>query len=675
MEHIRVKSSTMTAPKPPYLGAAYYPEAWPVAQIDEDIRLMKEAGMNVMRIAEFAWSTMEPSEGKYDFTWLHHVVGKLADAGIGVILCTPTCTPPIWLTEKHPEVLCVTPDGKRLGHGSRRHACPTNMTYRRYSEMIALRLAREFGKDKRIIGWQIDNEVASPFGRSCACPSCLKSFRAAMKRKFRTIATLNDAWCLALWSQHYQSFAQLPPPRTDIWHHPSLLAAWQEFSSNAYVDFVKAQADVLHEHVKQPVGTDMMPYTGVDYEPMHRALDVVQFNHYNDMKDLWQVAFWFDLCRTTIPGRPFWNTETSTCWNGTTASGQYREPGFCRVNSWLPIALGGEANLYWLWRQHRAGHENMHGAVLDSSGRPLHTWNEVQELGRDFRKASSFLNDSHPTQSGLAMHFSFLSSWTMEQQPIHFGFQRSHILEAVYRPMLNSQLRPDVIQPAADIANYKVIVSPCLMVLDEAVLQARLLAWIKAGGTWIAGPMTDIRDVHGSKFTHAPFGVLEDWAGIRCKYSITADPPALSFRWQNGRMSRGTIWQDGFELQGAKALATYTEKEMKGLAAVTQHKVGKGRIIVIGTLLAPDDFQKLLLTVTAEAGIRPASTRASDTLLIAPREGQTVSGAVVIELGNKQASLTIKHPAVDLLTGRTIKGRVTVPPYGVMVLQDTDTLA
>ncbi|MCX6374960.1 MAG: beta-galactosidase, partial [Armatimonadetes bacterium] len=158
----------MKPSNPPYLGAAYYPEDWPIEQIDDDIALMKAAGTNIMRIAEFAWSRMEPDEGKYDFDWLHLVVEKLGAAGISVIMCTPTCTPPIWLIEKHPETLFVREDGAPVYHGARRHACPNSPVYRDHCARIVTKMAEEFGQDDRIIGWQIDNEV-SPIGRGRSC--------------------------------------------------------------------------------------------------------------------------------------------------------------------------------------------------------------------------------------------------------------------------------------------------------------------------------------------------------------------------------------------------------------------------------------------------------------------------------------------------------------------------
>jgi beta-galactosidase len=655
---------------PPYLGAAYYPEAWPLEEIDRDIALMKEAGMNVMRVGEFAWSRMEPQEGQYDFDWLHLVVDKLAEAGIAVIMCTPTCTPPAWLSEKHPEILVVDEYGIRAQHGARRHACPNSPVYREYCEKIVRKMAEEFGQNEHIIGWQIDNELY-PHNRGCCCPVCHEKFKKTMEEKFGTIDALNKAWGTNLWSQTYSSFDQLPIPRSNTWHHPSLITAWMEFQSDSYVEFTEFQADILHRYSRHPVGTDMMPFGGLNYHKIHRKLDLVQFNHYNNMENLWQAVFWMDFIRP-IKEAPFWNTETATCWNGATTANGYKEPGFCRVNSWLPIALGGEANLYWLWRVHWSGQELMHGSVISSCGRPLHIINEVREIAEGFDKAGAFLRETRPANTGLALHFSGYAWWLFEHQPMVNGFNYGEkLLKAFYHPLIQSQLRPDVIDPAASLEPYKVLCSPFLPALDESGLRERLEAWIEDGGIWLVGPLSDNRTLHATKYTHAPFGSLEEWTSAFCKYQIPGDPRDFDIQWKDGRKGQGSIWYDGFEFHGGETLASYEEGPLKGLAAVARFRMGKGWIYLLGTMPQPSDLQRLLLDISAEAGIAPVG-KASENLLLVPREGDSGTGMVLVELENRPAFLELSKEMEDLLSGRRYKGRVEIAPYTVMVLQDLE---
>jgi beta-galactosidase len=658
----------MMSVQPPYLGAAYYPEDWPLEQIDEDVKLMLDAGMNVMRIGEFAWRLMEPEENRFDFGWMHLVVDKLGIAGIATILGTPTATPPIWLVDSHPEVLAMEDvgDGVRAQHGGRRHVCPNNTVYRQYCERIVTRMADEFANDPNVIGWQIDNEVyPHPSRRGCRCPVCVSMHHEWLRKRYLTIDNLNSVWGLNIFSLAFHSFDQIPYPRIDTWHHPSLLTTWMEFQSDSYIDFIHAQAEVLHRKVTQPIGTDMMPTNGISHHDMVSKLDVAQFNHYNTPQNLWETAFWMDYLRP-LKQRPFWNTETATCWNGSTAANGYREPGFCRANSWIPIALGGEANMYWLWRAHWSGHELMHGSVVSSSGRPLHIIDEVREVAAGFRAAQDFINGTKPTSSGVAIHFSELAWWMFEFQPMVNGFNYGRkLIEAFYRPLHEAHIRVDVIDPAVALDDYKIICSPFLPALDESGLREHLKKWIEGGGTWIAGPLTDVRTVDATKFTHAPFGSLEEWAGVYCPYELPADPREFSFRWTDGRDAIGSIWYSAFELRGAECLASYTDGPMEGMAAITRHRMGKGQVILLGTMPPLADIKQLLW----DAGVSPYPGTTTN-LLTVPRSGTAGQGIIAIELENKPAMLTLDHPMTDLLTGQTYNDIVDLAPYSVVVLKD-----
>lgn len=656
--------------RPPYLGAAYYPEDWPLEQIDQDVAIMKQTGMNCMRVGEFAWSRMEPRQGEYDFDWLHLAVNKLGAAGIATIMGTPTATPPAWLSQRYPEILGVTDTGLVKQHGARRHVCPNNPVYREHCARIVTNLAEEFGRDENIIGWQIDNEVypRDISERGCCCPVCYAKFLEAMRAKFGSIDALNKAWCTDLWSQTYRSFEQLPLPRGTTWHHPSLVMAWMQFQSDSYVEYVHHQAAILHRHTRQPVGTDMMPMLGVSYEKMMRNLEVVQHNHYHNTNDVWQAAFWMDYLRP-LKNRPFWNTETSTCWGGNVVAVGYMEEGFCRANSWLPYALGGEANLYWLWRTHWAGHELMHGAVLSAAGRPMHTYGEVVEVANGLKAAGDFLRGTKPGEIGVGVHFSALSWNLFPTQPQVKGFMYQwQLLTGVIRPMMDAQLRADVIDPAADLAPYRMIASPFLPMLDESGLRQRLKQWIEAGGTWIVGPMSDKRNLEGAKFTNAPYGSLEEWGGVYCKCEIPGDPRQFKMKWDDGTEAEGSVWYDAMELRGAEALATYTEGPMRGLAAVTRRRMGRGQVVILGTMPKQPEMRKLLERLAADAHV-PQAAKASPNLLVVPREGPAGKGLICIELQNKPATITLPQPATDVLTGKRHTGQVEFGPFGVMVLK------
>ncbi len=656
---------------PPWYGAAYYPEDWPVSQIAEDIALMQQAGMNVMRIGEFAWSRMEPEEGRFEWEWLHHVVDALAEAGIATIMGTPTPTPPMWLVERYPECLFVREDGTLAQHGGRRHHCPNSPVYRRHVERIVTALAREFGQDPHVIGWQIDNEVYPLHpSRACCCAVCKTRFSEYLRQTFGTIEALNAAWCTTLWSQEYQRFDQVPTPRPDTWHHPSLLLAWDRFTNASYVDYVEFQADILHAWVSQPVGTDMMMIPGIDHWQINRSLDVVQYNHYHFGAGLRDAAFWFDYLRPIKPDQPFWNTETATNWAGSTRTTGVSPEGFCRANSWMPIALGGEANLFWLWRQHRVGQELMHGAVVSSCGRPLHIFPEIQEVSDGLARAAEFLNGTRPESSGLALHYSneahlYLKNAPLSERTAHL----ERVMHSFYQPMIRAQYRPDVISPEADLGSYRLVFTPFLPWLGESRLDERIVDWVKRGGIWVAGPLTDIMDGQGSKWTHAPFGMLESLTSVRCVYQFPGDGGrSCTIHSCADTETTGSVWFDAFEADRAVELARYLDGPAAGYAAMVMAEYGEGAIVLLGSCLDEAGIIGLLRVTSEKARISP-SAEATSSLLVAPRCGDAGRGLVAVEMDNQPAVLSLSEPGTDILTGAAVSGEVPVEPYGVRVIR------
>lgn len=651
----------------PFLGAAYYPEDWPEDQMAYDIPMMKQAGITVVRIGEFAWHKMEPKPGKFQFQWLHRVIDRLKEAGIAVILGTPTATPPRWLSKLHPDILVEDSDGGHLSHGGRRHCCSNNPHYREYSARIVREMAKEFGQDKNVIGWQIDNEIYQ-VNDGCFCPHCRRAFVEKLKEKFGAVDRLNESWNLNLFSQWYDSFEDIPAP-SHAWHNPHLIMEWNIFQGESHVDFVSMQADILHEYTKVPVGTDTMPFNGINYRDMLQKLDIAQFNHYNTPENLHACALWFDYLRT-LKDRPFWNTETAACWNGSVSIGQSLKPeGYNRVNSWMPIALGGEANMYWLWRTHWAGHELMHGAVIDTCGRPMVTFGEVQEVAQSYQKASELITNSKVCTE-VALHFTSLN-WNMFQaQPILDGFSYPDTLtESFYQPIIDSGLRPDVIDAEQDLSSYRLVFSPLMMTLEDHGLEKRIGDWVTNGGTWIVGPLSDIRNQNGAKYIDRYFGLLEELSGTKWLYGIPDQEGRIETNWKGGSSFSGGKWYDVFEDSAENTLVFYTKghSAIVGKSAVVCRKVGKGHVILLGTIPSKEDMEKIITIACDLSGIQPVKTTGS--VLSTVRKGEK-NGLILIEYGNRPAFCELSSPMKNLLTGETCSGLLRLAPYEVAVLEE-----
>ena len=652
--------------EPILFGAAYYPEDWPESERPKDIEMMKKAGMNVMRFGEFAWHNMEPRPGEFDFAWLHRVVDDLGANGIKSILGTPTATPPRWFLLRYPDAAVLMANGLRASHGGRRHCCSNNPDYRRHSAAIVEAMAREFGDDPNVIGWQLDNEIYG--GENCGCDHCRDAFHNYLRKKYGTIEEVNKQWNLNIFSQAYDDFDEIQIP-TRSWQNPHIRMEWNRFHYQSDMDFIHSHADILRQFTKAPIGTDMMPLNGMGYQDMTKPLDVIQFNHYNTQETLPQLPLWFDFFRSF--GKPFWNTETSTGWNGGVEIGQVAKPvGFCRVNSWLPVALGGKANLYWLWRQHWAGHELMHGAVIYANGRPLPMFDEVQRISREFDIARDFLRETK-VETQLAMHFTSLSWQLFQVQPMIEGFYyHERLPEDFYVPVTRMGLRPDVIDSGKDLSGYKVLVSPMVMSLEDGDLPQRIEAWVREGGHWVVGPMTDIRNALGAHYMDRGMGHVEEMTGCQLVAAIPDSGNIVKSKWSDGSPMSANFWQQVYTpAEHGQVLASVTEgyPSLVGKALIQKIPCGKGAIWLLGTIPNAEDLQKLMDLVCKDAGIQVPEV--SGTVTAIPRKGENRRGLILVETGNAPGSYMLEEPMTDLLTGTRYEGRVELKPYDLLVLE------
>lgn len=667
-------------PKFPMLGAAYYPEAWPDSEIPKDIAMMQQAGITVVRIGEFAWKKMEPKNGEFHFEWFHDVIDRLEEAGIRVIMGTPSATPPIWLEELDPEMRMIKENGMQKQHGGRRHCCSNNPTYRKYSARIAEKMAQEFGHHPNVIGWQIDNEIAAFDG--CWCEHCRKKFSEYLRNRYDTIENLNNRWNLNLFSQAYDSFDQVPRPLPHTWHSPHLKYEWNQFLAKSHTDFVRLQADILHRYTDVPVGTDMMPVFNQDYAEMNDFLDVVQFNHYDDEYSLSREIFWFDYMRG-LKDRPFWVTETSTCWNGSTSTpANIRPEGFCSANSWLPIVLGAEANMYWLWRQHWAGHELMHGAVLYASGRPMHIFGEVQALAEGYRKCSEFLANTK-VHTEAAVIVSSVNDYLMKEQEVTWeegsnNWETAYVkrMYKAYKPLLECGVRPDVIPPRKDLSGYRLLYTPFLLTMEEDDLPQRISEWVRNGGVWVVGPMTDIRNDIGAHFLDRETGFLEELTESRLVYQIPDAEHRISCCWNDGREFLAEKWLQLFDVSPDTEILVKVKKgysALVGKAVAFRKQVGRGWVYVLGTLPSPEDGKQILSDALHQADV---SCFALDGVVAAAcRTGNDICGIAATEYGGKQGKIALDGIYTDLLTGLQHSDAISLAPYQTVVLQKENTHA
>ncbi|MBQ1954888.1 MAG: beta-galactosidase [Clostridia bacterium] len=647
------------------LGANYYPEDWDENLIDFDIEKMKECGFNVVRIAEFSWKKMEPKEGQYSFGWLHNVVDKMRAAGIGVIMGTPTATPPSWLYKKYPEMAMLSPSGVRTSHGGRRHCCSNNPDYLRYSTKIVEKLASEFSSDEGVIGWQIDNEIYH-WEPGCCCEHCMDAFHKHLAEKYGDAEGVNKAWNLNLFSQAYDEIEDIPAP-FNTWHNPHIKLEWNLSQRNSHKAFVHMQAEIIRKYSSAPIGTDTMPFNGFDYRELNAPLDVAQFNHYST--DLESVSLWMDYMRK-FSKLPFWNTETQACWNGSTSPGHALQPeGFVYMNTWLPIMLGGEANLYWLWRTHWAGHELMHGAVLDTSGRFTHANVEIRKAASEFADVADFLSD-YKVESDTALLFTSLN-WNIRQsQEINSAIKNEYgFVEDFYNTLLSSGIHPDVIDCKEELEKYRLVFTPTAFTLEEHDFVRRVSEWVEKGGVWVVGPMSDIRTSIGTKYKTSPYGSLEEITGAKLSYILPDDSGLVTLENDIGEKVCGSAVYELFEGGDFEPWLTVKNghSAIVGKCAAFVKPLGKGYVVMLGTLPEKAELERIMKKAAKLASSRVYD--ADEGLMITRRVCGRDELLIAASVGGKAGEFRFEGKYSDIISKESFENAVKLAPFDVKVLK------
>lgn len=640
-----------------YLGAAYYPELWDSFEQEMDIARIKQLGLNTVRIGEFAWGTMESKEGEFNFDWLKNVVDKLYENGIYTVMCTPSATPPRWLLDKYPETRMVTADMVRVDVSSRCHTCKTSPIMRKKNAEIVTRMAEVFSRHRGIIGWQIDNEIF-PYNEGCFCDNCKAAFRAYLKEKYGTIENINQKWGMTRWSLCYETFDDIRPPYPRQWRHPSLRKAWRDFQYRQIKTYVDDQADILHKYGCKNVGTDMMTHNSMSYNKINEKLDVVQYNHYEPAGALADTAFGYDFLRC-VKDKPFWVTETQVGWNGSEfAENGYRPKGNCYINTMLPLSKGAQMNLYWLFRTHPHGHELAHGALYSPSGRMYREAEEVRQAADSVAKCEGFLTGTKIC-SRIALSYSSTAFNQFESAPILKDFNyRNTLIKRYYSAFRHYNV--DIIDTQHALDGYKVVVSPFLATADENGFKERITEWIKAGGTWIVGPMSDIMDGDVVRYTTAPHSFVEELAGVYVRYQKPLDNDVFKAQWTDGDSCAVSMCYDAYDCNdGTESLARYTVGEFAPLSVITERRVGKGKVILVGSVISQRDLLRLV-------NMAPIAV-ASENVILTARSGAQ-DGIIAVETEHRSGYIDLDGQYIDLITGNACSGKTELSPYQVLVL-------
>lgn len=496
-------------------GGDYNPEQWPEKVWADDVRLMKEAGVNSVTVGVFSWATIEPRPGVREFGWLDRLLDLLHAGGIGVVLATPTSSPPPWMGALHPETLPRTEDGAVVNYGSRQHFCPSSPVYRRYATALTEDLAARYAGHPALTVWHINNEYCT----HCWCDETGAHFQRWLASRYTTLEALNEAWGTAFWSQRYDTWAEILPPRkAQYLRNPAQELDFKRFTSDALMECYIAERDIVARHTPHiPVTTNFMPmWSGQDAWAWAEQEDIVSVDVYPDPADPragQYNAMLADMTRSQAGG-PWMVMEQaagSVNWRGVNHP---KPAGLNRLWSLQSVARGADALCYFQWRQSRQGAEKFHSGMLNHAGESGRTFGEVKRIGAELALIGAEVSGTLVSAEVAVLHdWDAWWSSTQEGRPSSL-VSYPELQQAWHRGLWDSGIGMDFARPESDLRAYRMVLVPQLQLLGDAAID-NLVAYVRDGGTLVCGFFTGVADVDDRIRPGGMDGRLRELFGIR----------------------------------------------------------------------------------------------------------------------------------------------------------------
>lgn len=660
-----ISVQAQAGPPPILLGTAWYPEQWPESRWETDLTLMQQAGVHMVRVGEFAWSRMEPSEGQYDLDWLDRAITAAAKHGIYTVVGTPTAAPPAWLTQKYPETLRIDEEGHRAEHGNRQQFNFANPKYRELARKIAEQMAKRFGHNPYVLGWQIDNEYAE----ESYDPDTRAQFQQWLKTRYGTLDNLNARWTTAYWSQTYSDWDQIPIETK--YGNPGLLLSWKRFVSDTWRSYQKNQLQVIRANCdpRQFITTNTMGwFDGFDHYTVEQDLDLAAWDDYlgSGHLDPASNGAAHDLTRGFLR-KNFWVMETQPGFVNWHKVNNSLDKGEVRAMAWHAIGHGADTVSYWQWRSALNGQEQYHGTLLGADGTPVPLYSEVQQIGREFQKAGPALAGTS-VKSQVAILHSYDSRWAINWQRHNQNYDPVKEIVSYYKPLRAIAQSIDVIAPTAPLSQYQLVVAPGLNVLSEAAAK-NLAEYVRAGGHLVLGQRSGMKNDDNGLQTERQPGPLADLLGGRVEqYYALIDPVPVEGKFGAGSSK---LWAEllSAKASDAEVLERYGKSNgwLDGQPAAITRKVGKGRITYIGVWLDDAGMQSAAKWMTEISGVKPALGDVPEGVEVYPRHAKDHVVYILVNFSKAEQRVPLPAQMEDVLNGRSVNA-VALPQYGAAVL-------
>jgi len=663
-----------------YVGADYYPEHWPEERWETDLQMMREAGFNVVRVAEFSWVLFEPEEGEFTFDWLDRWLELAKKYGVKAIVGTPTAIIPAWMAMKYPETLAMRANGQRIVWGGRRHNCFTDPDYQRLSERVVRKLGEHYANHPGVIGWQIDNEFGS---YDCRCDKCRVGFQRWLQARYKSLDEVNRAWGTHFWGQKLSSWEQIPIPdeRVGDWaiSNPSASLDWQRYMSQQNVDFLTMQCDTLREYIpaSQFITHNFMGlHTTVDYYRLAEPLDFVSWDNYPNLSPArpYDASLAADVMRG-LKRQNFLIMEQTAGPLGWSYFSRTPQPGELRKICYQQLARGADGQIWFRWRSCTVGREQYWHGLLGHDGKPGRRYREAAQVAREYQRLAPKLAGT-TIHADVAIVYDYDSLWALQIQNGYPGASHQSAIRRYYNALNRAGINVDMVEPGQDLSGYKLVLAPHLHVLSEAVAK-QLVDFVRNGGVLLADCRTGVKDETNLAYALTLPGLLVPALGIEIEeYESLAlginDKAETGYKIHAeslGGEYPAVSYTDWIKPTGAEALARYDRPYLKDYAAVTRNEFGRGVGWYVGTIVDSDAFyDRLVARVLADAGVR-ALVRPPDGVEVSVRSNADRGLLFVINHTEQPATVTVPAGKPELLSGGETDGTQELEAFGVAVIE------
>ncbi|MFJ8790552.1 beta-galactosidase [Streptomyces sp. NPDC102462] len=651
----------------PAYGADYNPEQWDRATRKDDVRLMREAGVNLVTLGVFAWSWIEPGPDTFDFSGLDEVIALLHESGIAVDLATPTAAPPLWFSHAHPESLPVTADGRTLAPGSRQAYCPSSPAYRERAALVTRRLAERYGDHPAVVMWHINNEYANA-NAHCWCAASADAFRDWLRTRYGDdLDVLNDRWGTAVWGMRYSDWDQVVPPRTSTGGlSPGLWMDFYRFSDAEHLDCFRAERDIVRTHSPgRSVTTNFMAgaLRWSDYWRWAREVDIVSSDHYlmsEDPDRAADLAFAADLTRSLAGGQPWMLMEHSTSAVQWQPRNLAKAPGEMARNTLTHLARGADGALFFQWRQSAYGPEKWHSAMVPHGGEDTRIFREAKALGNTVAGLADIAGSTCPP-ADIALLLDYEAMWALHLPHRPSGdLTCGDALRDWHRALWTVGLPCDLVPAPGE---HRLLLVPSLYALSTATARA-LEDYAARGGHLVVGPFSGVADPHDRVHPGPYPGALRDLLGLRVDEYL---PLAAGGTVGLDDGSTGRLWAERvLPDPGTEVECRFTDGPAEAGPAILR----RGTTRYLATRPAHSSLLRLLPQWAAHAGCAPPVGGAGHGVEVTRRTAPD-GRSWLFAVNHTGRPARVAATGVDLFSGVRSAGEVTVPAGDVAVLVET----